>query len=244
MESVCPGSFLDRLNHAQEVLVVCPTYIGPQDLRFLHLLLMNSCQLRSLAIDRIQLGDEAGKFFECLPQTLRNVSLQQTFVTSGAVHSLLRVHGYRLESIDFSYTNIDDTSLQDVARFCNGGNLKELYLNATFRITGFGLEELLARSGPTSLKKLALKHAHMLRSQWLLTYFVRQERAQGRVEIDSLWLDGCDMLTLRDIRSLVAITKSNCWISHSAILEDDTIEGYMDLIHRIARGIINTPSSP
>lgn len=237
------GTFLNRLNKAQEILIVCPSYIGPKDLKCLHLLLMNTSNLKSLALDRIQLGEEMGKLFECLPQTLETVSLRQTLVGSNAIHSLLRIHGHRLKVIDLSYTSIDNTTLEhDIVQFCTpSGKLQELYIDGTFKVSNRGIWSLLVNNGPTSLKKLSVKYAHFLRSQWLMEYMNRQINTyHGDILLECLWLDGCDLLTLRDIKSLISATKGNCWISHSAILEDDTLEGYMDLIDRIARGIVES----
>jgi hypothetical protein len=231
--------YLERIKNAREIKIKSALYLKPNDLRFLHVLILQNCHLRSLLLNQIMLGDWIGKLFMCLPDTLEEISLRQTLAASASIQTLVVSHGTRLRKLDVSYTNIDDATLIDgIGKYCY--RLDDLKLDGAFRISGTGLKDFLLVHAPTSLKCLSLRYTFALRPSWIVEFIKRQVIVHGFCSLKYLCLEGCDIFTLKDINGLMELIKATDAtenipvIHHTALLEDDTIQGYEMFIYLIS----------
>ncbi|CAN6602927.1 hypothetical protein TRVA0_002S01904 [Trichomonascus vanleenenianus] len=224
-----------RIASAEAINVICPSYIGPKDLRSLQLLLLHNDCLRELRLERIQVSCSwATKLFDALPSTLVHLSLRQTLADAATVERILRLHAPQLVTLDLSYTSIEDSTLDCIASCLQ---LRFLYLDGVFKLTSGAIQQFLQESAPVGLAVLSLRSFYCLRPLWVFEYIKRQIRAGGPVA-QSIDLHGCDLFTCKDIIGLCQMTRNNCKISHSAILAEDSLQGYRDLIDRICQGVV------
>lgn len=228
--------------YTTDLLLKCPSYIGPRHLKLFEPLIRRTHKLDTLHLDRIQLeGPTCDELFASLCASkceLTTLSLRQTLISSQSLRALLVTYGPKLRHLDLSYTGIDDSSLYDIAQYCP--NLESLCIDAVFRLSADAIEMFFRYRAPLTLKNLSLKYTYVLRPNWLLAYAARQ--AQNTCcRLQRVYIEGCDVFTIKDVKTLSALTGDKCFISHSAILEEDSLQGYRSLIDRLATGIINDP---
>lgn len=196
------------------------TPISPQFLE--RVLSIGYPNLESLYIQRATLASHPQRswgFHHLRNTKLRTVSLRYTFANTDDVNELLCHVGSTLRSLDLGYTNIGSMSLYEISELAP--NLEYLNIDSAFRITERDLN--LLRS---NLIVLSLNNCYAVSKTFLKNYLKNGSRLQY------LSVKGCDALTRKDISTLVELSPG-LNVIHTAILDDDTIEGYTKFIEAI-----------
>jgi hypothetical protein len=243
-----------RLFKVQSLTISCPTHLGYQDLEIVRRLLTNNTSLRRLDLEKLYLGSPDGqnavsRLIDALPATLEEVSLRQTLVGPQIIKKLLQKHGLRLRKLDLSYTNMTDSTLEDIGIYCCDvlGSLETLLIDCAFCLSKEAIHRFLVTQCPTTIRNLSFTFAYNLEPSWLISFINRQQHYNRLDTMDTMTapfsclrfinVQGSDLFTIKDINKISNLMQGKCTIRHTAILEDETIEGYKKLLDKLCNGL-------
>lgn len=238
-----PWAMKYRLFKVQSISISCPAYLGYQDLELVRRLLVHNTTLRRLDLEKLYLGTPeahaaVSRLIDVLPDSLEQISLRQTLIGPGIIKKLLQRHGLRLKRLDLSYTNMTDNTLEDIGIYCCDvlGRLDTLIMDCAFNLSKQGIQRFLVSYCPTTLKRLSFAFTYNLEPPWL-TCFIKRQIRYTAAQLSYINIQGSDLFTIKDINQLSTLMRGKCQIRHTAILEDETIEGYKRLLDKLCNGI-------
>lgn len=247
-----PWTMRHRLLKVQSLSISCPTNLGYQDLELIRRLLVDNNSLKRLHLEKLYLGSpEAQKvmlqLIEVLPDTLEEVSFRQTLIGPVIIRKLLQKHGLHLRRLDLSYTNMTDETLEDIGIYCCDalGNLETLLMDCAFCLSQDAIQKFFVIQCPMTLRNLSFTFAYNLEPCWLVSFITRQQYYNKLETVTSqtaslltsclqfINIQGSDLFTITDISKILNLIQGKCNILHTAILEDETIEGYKKLLDKL-----------
>lgn len=220
-----------KLKYCQGITVSCPSSMyGPDLYNIAGLIKDQNFILKRIKIERVQMSTPwAFTLVDSLPKTVECVSLRQTLSRPGLVRLLIEKLP-SLQELDLSYTLVDDSTLELLGYHCD--KLQKLRLDAVFTLSSASLKQFLEHDAPLSLTHVSVKNT-MTQADWIFAFIKRQLKA-GRQVLKNVDLERCDSVTLKDVESLRSLCGRCSEIKHTAVLTEDTLEGYRELLDKLS----------
>jgi hypothetical protein len=150
---------------------------------------------------------------------LMHVDLSHSPVTTPAVVALMDRHRGTLRSLDLSHTAIGDGTLRAVLQ---AQMLHTLDISSCTSVSRTSIRNFLCKRFPGCLVTLSLRGLRDVKITWL--YDLMKLPTSSNLKV--LNVEGCERLTLGDLRELQEAWSGRVEIRHDARAEDDSVWGY------------------
>ena len=165
-------------------------------------------------------------FSNMVTSQLVNIDLSYCVnVSTETLDNLVNCHGATLKALDLSHTMVEDSTLLKLHQACPV--LEDLSLAACFRLSRGVLAIFLQMHLPRTLKRIDLRYLFNVRGEWLV-----------QIPNEMMFIDvrGVDSVTVKHVRQ--AVNKRLFQVANSALLEDDTIDGYRKYVRLLSEAAV------
>jgi len=150
---------------------------------------------------------------------LMHVDLSHSPVTTPAVVTLMDRHRGTLRTLDLSNTSVGDGTLRAVS---TAKVLHTLDISSCTSVSGTSIRNFLCKRFPGCLVTLTLRGLREVKITWLYNLL----KLPTSSNLKTLNVEGCERLTLADLRELQAVCEGRVAIVHDAKEDDDSIGEY------------------
>ncbi|KAI5776368.1 hypothetical protein EDC01DRAFT_636854 [Geopyxis carbonaria] len=217
-------SLTSRLRTCREFILDNPPDLTHQHVTALLHFLSSSPMLNSLTLQKLGhlLNSHSLEHHFRFSQSrcLTNVNLNNSNVTTPAVVAMMNKHKNTLKTLDLSYTAIGDGTLRSVSQ---AQVLHTLDISNCPSISRTSIRNFLTKRFPSCLVNLSLRNMKEVKITWLYDLL----RLPSSANLKVLNVEGCERLTLGDLKELQEAFSERLEIKHNAReVVEDNIWGY------------------